>query len=186
MGQLVQVQSGQNQVQIAEQTYNSTERVIVTDDKFDRFAPGAFTSLLTDLGPSILASAPFTLVSATTISTTYATFSPLFRGTIRSFAAIVTTAGTGTGATAAFNISIGSSVVSGGQLDLTLAKVTPAGAVLSASNIIPIDNTGANSNTFKSGDTITIKTTATAITAFTAGAVVFVLFCEPTNSRKFY
>lgn len=92
MGQIVKVQSGQKNVVLGKVLKTGLDQFLVSDDQFDKLASGAFTSVLTDLGPAVLASAPINLSSITEANDVLATFSPAFDGTVRSLAAVVTTA----------------------------------------------------------------------------------------------
>lgn len=183
MGQIVQVQSGQSQIVLGKVLKGSLDKFVVSDDQFDRLSTDAFTAALTDLGPSILSSAPVSLSTVSANNTAYATLTPGFAGTLRSVAAIVTTAASTAAKSATLQAFIdqdgaGSAAdvaVNGGILALTTALVTPAGKVIPGTNI---KKSAANPNEFGKDAVIKFKTTALP-TTFVEGAVIFVAFIDP-------
>lgn len=66
---------------------------------------------------------------------------------------------------------------SGGVLALTSANVTPAGKIVPASRIIPMDLAGVNPNVVPADGTITVRSTG-ALTAFAEGAVSFLVLLD--------
>ncbi len=92
MGQIVKVQSGQDNVVLGKILRTALDQFVLSDDDFDKLSDAIFTSVLTDLGPSVLATAPVTLSGITEANDVLATFTPSFDGKIRSVAALVTTA----------------------------------------------------------------------------------------------
>ncbi len=94
MGQIVQVKTGQNQIVLGKVLTPAEDKFVVSDDQFDKLSADAFTATLTDLGPSILVTAPVALSGITEANKVLATFTPGFAGTIRSMCAVVTVAAT--------------------------------------------------------------------------------------------
>lgn len=94
MGQIVKVQSGQKNIVLGKVLKTGLDQFVLSDDQFDKLSSSAFTSVLTDLGPAVLASAPITLSGVTEANDTLVTFNPSFEGTLRAVAALVTTAAT--------------------------------------------------------------------------------------------
>lgn len=92
MGQIVQVKTGQNQIVLGKVLTPALDKFVVSDDQFDKLSSASFTATLTDLGPSVLVSAPVLLNSITEANDVLVTFTPEFAGTIRGLSAIVTTA----------------------------------------------------------------------------------------------
>jgi|GEM_PF-4516968 hypothetical protein len=187
-GQIIQVQSGQTQVMIGKGVYTALDKLIVSRREFNKIEAGAFTSILTDLGPGILTSAPVNLSSISADATTYATITPGFAGRLSAVFAIVTTAATTAAKAATLQAfidqdaggSAANTAVSGGVISLTSANATPAGKILSGSRIVW---SAANPMDFAKDAVITFRTTA-APTTFVEGAVVFgvILDAQPTVS----
>jgi hypothetical protein len=187
-GQIVQVQAGQTQVMIGKGVYTANDKLILSRREFNKVDAGAFTSILTDLGPGILTSAPVSLSTISADATTYATITPGFAGRLSAVFAIVTTAATTAAKAATLQAFIdqdggGSAVntaVEGGVIALTSANATPAGKVIPGSRIIW---SGANPMDFAKDAVITFRTTS-APTTFVEGAVVFgvVLDAQPSVS----
>jgi len=180
MAQIVQVKAGQDEVRLPDRvTHTATDKVLLTDAQFDSLNSGAFTSVLTDLGPGIMA-AVVDLTDADADAKTIATFTPGFAGVIRSVVAIVSTAATTSGKSATVGVFVDGTEINGGRIALTSANATPVGTVLGATNVT---FSSANPNNFSSTDSITIKTVA-APTTFAEGTVAFVVFLEPTVAKN--
>lgn len=86
---------------------------------------------------------------------------------ILGFYFVTTVAGTGSGASQTFNLEIGTTNVTGGSLNVTLASTSDIGEVTTSTAI-----TAANTGT--ASDTLSIEMAASG-TVFTAGAGYFVI-----------
>lgn len=185
-GQIVQVQAGQSQVMIGKGVYTANDKLIMSRREFNKVDLGAFTSILTDLGPGILTSAPVNLSSISANATTYATITPGFAGRLSAVFAIVTTAATTASKAATLQAFIdqdgaGSAVntaVTDGVIALTSANATPAGKVIPGTRIVW---SAANPQDFAKDAVITFRTTS-APTTFVEGAVVFGVVLDATPS----
>jgi hypothetical protein len=102
----------------------------------------------------------YVLLAGITNADVLTNFTPGFAGDIIGFDFIVTSPVTTAAKTAALNLEIGTTDVTGGVLTITSAAATPLGKVISATAIT------AN-NSFDDDDTISIE--ATAVTAFSEG-----------------
>lgn len=91
MAQILQVRSGNTQVDINKQLLDQTAKAIVTSKEFMKIADGAFGTILDDLGPGILMTAPYTLTGAAEANKTLATITPGFAGRVSAAFAIVST-----------------------------------------------------------------------------------------------
>lgn len=91
MAQILQVRSGNTQVDINKQLLDQTAKAIVTSKEFAKIADGAFGTILDDLGPGILMTAPYTLTGAAEANKTLATITPGFAGRVSAAFAIVST-----------------------------------------------------------------------------------------------
>lgn len=182
-GQIVQVQAGQTQVMIGKGVHTANDKILMSRGEFNKVDAGAFTSILTDLGPGLLVSAPVNLSSISANNTAYATITPGFAGRLSAVFAIITTAVTTAAKAATLQAFIdqdgaGSAVataVSGGVLALTSANATPAGKIISGSRIIW---SSANPMDFTKDSVITFRTTS-APTTFSEGAAIFGCLVAP-------
>lgn len=91
MAQILQVRSGQAQVDINKLLLDQNAKAIVSTKEFMKIADGAFGSIVDDLGPGILLTAPYNLTGAAEANKTLATITPGFAGRIASAFAVVTT-----------------------------------------------------------------------------------------------
>jgi hypothetical protein len=93
MSRIVQVQSGQSQVNLNKLLLDQNAKALLSDYDFaKKVTAGAFTSTLTDLGPGILLSSAVNLTNTTEDTRTLATITPGFAGRVTDAFAIVTTA----------------------------------------------------------------------------------------------
>lgn len=126
MAQIVQVQSGQTTVRLPDLiTHESLEKVLLTDEQFDKLSTAAFTSTLTDLGPGLL-TAVVNLSSVTENGQTVVSWTPSFRGAIRSVMALVTTAVTTASKAASFSLYI-DQVVGASEVNVVTISGSPTG-----------------------------------------------------------
>jgi hypothetical protein len=176
-GQIVQVKAGQSNVAINKLFLTASQKALMSRREFNKLSPNVFTTILDDLGPGILTSAPINLSSISADATAYATITPGFAGRISAAFAIVSTAATTAAKAATLQVFIdqdggGSAspvAVSGGVIALTSANATPAGKVIPATTIVW---SAANPAVFDANGVITFRTTA-APTTFVEGAVIF-------------
>lgn len=121
MSQLVQVQSGKTQVRLPDRMpHDSLEKVLLSDADFDGLSTDAFTAYLTDLGPGLL-SAVVTLSTITENGQVVATWTPGFRGSVRSLSAIITTAVSTGSKAATFGLQIDQA---GGTSEVNVLTIT--------------------------------------------------------------
>ena len=184
-GQIVQVQSGQNNISVGKTVLNSLDKAILSRREFNKLDPNIFGATLTDLGPGILTSAPVTLSGITTNAQTVATITPGFAGRVSAVFAVITTAVTTAAKLANIGLFIdqdgaGSAVntqASGGVIALTSANATPAGKIIPGTRIVW---SAANPQDFVAASVLTFITTSLP-TAFVEGIAVFgVVLDAPT------
>lgn len=93
MSQLVQVAQANTAItSLGQRAGAQNDQVLLSDFEFDRLSVGNFSTILTDKGPGILATAPINLSTLNEAGLQVATFTPTYSGVIRSIAALVTTA----------------------------------------------------------------------------------------------
>lgn len=144
-GQIVQVQAGQTQVMIGKGVYAANERLILSRREFNKVDLGAFASILTDLGPGVLCTAPVSLAGITENGRTVASITPGFAGRLSASFALVTTPVTTASRTATFgtfiDVAPGTNEVqtititgtpTGGTFTLTFDGQTTAGIAFNA------------------------------------------------------
>lgn len=95
------------------------------------------------------------------------TYTPGFKFKLLAVDWVTTLAGTGSGATQAFNLKIGSTATTGGVCTVTLASTATVGAITAGTAISAL-------NTGSSADTISLVKAGSG-TVFTAGAGYFVI-----------
>lgn len=189
MSRIVQVASGQTNVDINKALLSAGNLAIMSLSDFRKVNQAAIPSVILDLGPGILMTAPVVLSSITTNAQIVATITPGFVGRISAAFAVVTTPVTTAAKLATVNVFIDQD--GGGPLvntptaslgatgiPLTSANATPAGALVPAA-MITYDN-NLFPSTFIAASVITFVTTAIP-TAFVEGAVMFGLLLAPIN-----
>lgn len=187
MSRLVQVKAGQSNVDLNRQLYTQNDKVLLSDKEYANDTPG-LTAVITDLGPGMLLSGVVSLSSITTNGQTVATITPGFAGKLEQVFAIVNTVASTAAKVANIGVfidpdgagSAAASRVSGGDIQLLTAGVTPVNKIIPGTLI---RDTGTTPVRFSSAAVITFVTTALP-TAFVEGAVTFVAMFESSASFK--
>lgn len=104
-------------------------------------------------------------------------YTPGFRFKILSIDFVTTVAGTGSGASQTFNLEIGTTNLTGGVVNVTLASTATVGAI-TAGSAVTANNTGTAS------DNISLEMAAGG-TVFTAGAGYFVIRLQNLDDADF-
>lgn len=141
-------------------TSTETIQTLVTPEGINVYSPAGrqfYIHPLTSLATGLSTSAIDILTN----------FTPGFPFEIVKFQFVTTVAGTGSSASQTFNLEIGTTNVTGGSLNLTLASQATIGAITDAT-AITANNTGSDT------DTISIEMAAGG-TVFSAGAGYFVI-----------
>jgi hypothetical protein len=118
---------------------------------------------------------PIQLASMTTSAADLITaYTPGFAGKILSADFVTTTLGTGSGATQAINLEVGTTNLTGGVVTVTLASTDTLGEISAGTAVTA-------ANTFTASDSISIEVAAGG-TVFTAGSGVLLLRVQNTDT----